>query len=63
MDIVQYIEHPSIEQIKWGGNDDPRELLEVGVFYEVILIEEHSMHTKITLKDFPCYKFNSVSFK
>lgn len=52
----------SDEQVSWGGNDDPRPLLEEGRSYEVADLEMHSWHTKITLVDFPDKKFNSVSF-
>ena len=51
------------DQIKWGSNSDPRDLLEEGKEYEVLKKEVHSWHTKIILKDFPDKKFNSVCFK
>ena len=59
---VKYI-GASIEQVNWGGNDDPRYLLTVGSIYEVAEREAHSWHTKITLKDFPGKKFNDASFE
>lgn len=49
-------------QVQWGGNDDPRGVLEPGVAYEVDKQEVHSWHTKIYLKGFPGKKFNSVHF-
>lgn len=59
--IAQYIAS-SIEQIKWGGNDDPRGLLIPGKFYEVLDQEVHSWHTKLILTAFPDKKFNSACF-
>lgn len=50
------------EQVKWGGNDDPRGLLNEGDIYEVSKEEVHSWHTKLYLTEFPSKKFNSVSF-
>lgn len=50
------------EQVKWGGNDDPRGLLIEGDIYEVAKEEVHSWHTKLYLTEFPSKKFNSVSF-
>lgn len=51
----------SIEQIRWGGNDDPNPLLEVGKTYEIEDIEVHSWHTKIRLVGIDG-KFNDASF-
>ena len=51
----------SDEQVRWGGNDDPREVLEVGDEYEVEETEVHSWHTKIKLKGFDGW-FNDASF-
>jgi len=50
------------DQVRWGGNDDPRNLLVVGNCYDVKYTEEHSWHTKLILEDFTDKKFNSVSF-
>lgn len=50
------------EQIRWGSNDDPRDILSVGVSYEVERQEVHSWHTKIKLKGIDGW-FNSVCFK
>lgn len=53
----------SIEQIRWGANDDPREDLKPGKIYTVDHTEVHSQHTKVYLKEFPDRKFNSVCFE
>lgn len=53
----------SNEVVNWGGNDDPRGLLVEGQEYEVTEQDVHSYHTKLTLKEFPGKRFNSVSFK
>src|ERR1700689_908803 len=50
-------------QVKFGGNDDPNELLEVGKYYEILDIEIYSWHTKIILVDYPVLKFSSASFE
>jgi hypothetical protein len=50
------------DQVRWGGNDDPRGLLEQGKAYDVEKIEVHSYHTKVFLVEFPGKKFNSVHF-
>jgi hypothetical protein len=50
------------EQIRWGGNDDPRDLLVKDRWYEVKTVEPHRWHTKIVLCDHPDLKFNSVCF-
>lgn len=49
------------DQVRWGGNDDPRLVLVEGGIYEVEREEVHSWHTKLYLKGIPG-KFNSVSF-
>lgn len=51
------------EQVRWGGNDDPRGLLTEGETYEVDDVEVHSWHTKYALRGFTGKKFNSASFK
>jgi len=53
----------TIEQIRWGNNDDPRGLLEEGRIYEVLEKEVHSWHTKLKLKGFSSMKFNSANFE
>jgi len=50
------------EQVRWGGNDDPRTVLEEGQEYEVEEKEVHSWHTKIKLVGVEG-KFNSVCFE
>lgn len=60
---VRFITKASIEQIRFGGNDNPNELLELGEIYEVKEKLVHSHHTKLILKDFPDKKFNSVNFR
>ena len=50
------------DQVRWGGNDDPRGILEIGEVYEVIDVDVHTYHTKIYLKNFPNLAFNSVHF-
>ena len=59
-DRVQYI-GCSIDQIRWGNNDDPSDLLEEGYVYHVSHVDVRSSHTKIMLKGIPG-KFNSVCF-
>lgn len=60
--IVYYNGKASDAQVNWGGNDDPRNFLEVGVPYEVARWEVHTWHTKVHLVDFPGKYFNSVHF-
>ena len=48
-------------QMRWGGNDDPRNILEPNKVYEVEQIEEHSWHTKYKLVGIEGW-FNSVCF-
>lgn len=69
-DVIDSVEHETVTyldasdgQVRWGGNDDPRGLLEVGKAYAVAKREQHSWHTKLYLVDFPDKKFNSVCFK
>ena len=59
-DKVKFIE-ASDEQVKWGGNNDPRRLLKKETIYEIAEVEVHSWHTKIYLVGIKG-KFNSVSF-
>lgn len=58
---VRYI-GASDEQVRWGGNDDPRPLLTEGETYEIIGVAVHSWHTKLAVKGFDGW-FNSVSFE
>jgi len=59
---VKYI-GSTIEQVRWGSYDNPEGLLEIGKVYQVLHKEVHAWHTKLTLKEFPKLKFNSVSFE
>ncbi len=52
----------SQEQIDWGSNDDPRNILVEGNVYEIENVDIHSQHTKLTLKGISG-RFNSVCFK
>lgn len=56
---VKYVEEPSIEQIRWGANDDPRDDLVLGEEYEAEL-EVHSWHTKVLIGG---KRYNGVSFE
>jgi len=60
-DIVEYV-GCSIEQIRWGNNDDPRSILIVGKEYIVEQVDIHSQHTKVKLRHKSGW-FNSVCFK
>jgi hypothetical protein len=51
------------EQVQWGGNDDPRDYLELNGIYTLARCETHTWHTKFYLKEFPGMKFNSVCFE
>ena len=59
--IVRYIGCYQ-EQINWGNNDDPRDILIIGYRYYVEHVEHHSYHTKIELRGVKG-KFNSVCFQ
>lgn len=60
-DEVQYL--GSIEeQVKWGNNDNPNDILIEGDIYYVERVETHSSHTKLYLRGF-YNKFNSVCFE
>jgi hypothetical protein len=61
MEKVKYI-GCSQQQIDWGGNSDPRGVLEVGEVYEVEHKEVHNWHTKLSLVGIKG-KFNSVCFE
>lgn len=50
------------EQVRWGGNADPRLTLDAGKEYEAQRVEVHSFHSKIWLKDFGG-PYNSVCFE
>ena len=53
----------SEDQVRWGGCDDPRGLMEQGQIYVVQEEEIHSYHTKLIFFAFPGKKFNSVCFE
>jgi hypothetical protein len=48
--------------VKWGGNADPRGMLEDGKEYDVKEHRIHSSHQKIILVDFPDKKFGRNGF-
>ena len=52
----------SKEQIQWGSNDNPNDVLFVGDRYYVEHMYVHSQHTKIELRGVKG-KFNSVCFE
>jgi hypothetical protein len=52
----------SDDQVNWGNNDDPRNVLVLNGEYEVENIEVHSWHTKVYLKNIKG-KFNIVHFE
>lgn len=49
------------EQVKWGNNDNPDDILERGESYTVERTEVHTAHTKISIKGYNG-KFNSICF-
>jgi len=59
-DFVKFI-GCSEEQILWGNNDDPNDILEINKTYKIINVDVHSYHTKLTL-DGISGRFNSVCF-
>ncbi len=59
---VKLTSHNSEVQMHWGNNDDTRQYLKVGKWYELLRIEVHTMHTKFTLVGFENHQFNSVNF-
>ena len=52
----------TIEQVRWGNNDDPREVLEKGKSYQIEHIRHHKWHTKYKLQGIDGW-YNSVCFK
>lgn len=62
MKKVKYVGADDL-QVNWGNNDDPRKYLTEGSIYEVLKEEVHSWHTKIVLRGFDEFKFNSSSFE
>jgi len=61
-DTVKFI-GCTIDQVRWGNNDDPNGKLIVGDKYYVEHVEVHSQHTKIQLRGVLKEKFNSVCFE
>lgn len=53
---------PDPDAARWGGNDDPADLLVVDNVYTVKSVNVRTWHTKIVLADFPQHVFNSVHF-
>ena len=51
----------TIEQVRWGNNDDPRQVLEEGQVYQLEKKEEHKWHTKVKLQGIDGW-YNSVCF-
>ena len=51
----------TLEQQRWGNNDDPTGKLVIGREYIVAAFQEHSWHTKINLEGIDG-RFNSVCF-
>lgn len=60
-DKVKFTGYCSIEQQRWGNNDDPTGKLTIGSEYIISDIEMHSWHTKITVEGIE-ERFNSVCF-
>ncbi len=59
MNKFELISHNTVDQKRWGNNDDTRKYLKVGEIYEGEK-EIHSWHTKIIING---KKFNSVCFE
>ena len=60
-DTVKYIGCTK-EQILWGNNDDPRNLLFIGEKYMIEKVDVHSQHTKVKLYGKMGW-YNSVCFE
>jgi len=60
-DMVIMNSYPSEDQINWGGNDNPKGLIELNKPYKVSNIDVHTWHTKINLEGIKG-QFNSISF-
>lgn len=52
----------SDDQVRWGGNDDPRIQCIKNTTYAIEAVDIHSFHTKLKLKYIDGW-FNSVSFE
>jgi len=61
-DRVKLVEKQDKDQIRWGSNDDPNNLVEIGKTYILESVDVHSWHTKITLEGIKG-RFNSVNFE
>jgi hypothetical protein len=59
---VKFTKKATKEEIAWGSNDDPNELLVLGSEYTVASIEVHSFHTKLYLEGVEG-RFNTGSFE
>jgi hypothetical protein len=59
--VVKYI-GVTDEQVNWGGNDDPRDVLVEGSLYNITEVEVHNWHAKVRLEGIEGW-FNSVSFR
>ncbi len=59
-DKVKYIGYCR-DQVKWGNNDNPDDVLARGQEYIVEQTEVHTAHTKISIKGYKG-KFNSICF-
>jgi hypothetical protein len=51
----------TIEQVRWGNNNDPNEIMKEGDIIEIERVEVHSWHTKLYFVGI-AGKFNSASF-
>ena len=60
-DWVLYV-GASDEQVRWGGNADPRGILKSRSLYTLARVEVHRQHTKLFLEGIPNLGFNSVHF-
>jgi hypothetical protein len=60
-DMVYYL-GCSPDQIAWGSNDDPTDVLQQGYVYGIEKVEVHSSHTKLKLVAKQGW-FNSVCFE
>ena len=61
-EVIRYTNCIS-EQVKWGNNDDPRDVLTMGELYTVAKVEVRSSHTKLSLEGIKDLSFNSVHFE
>jgi hypothetical protein len=52
----------SLEQTRWGGNDDPYKVMKEGDSLEIQEVEVHSWHTKLIFVGIKG-KYNTVCFK